>query len=211
MTKDQKSASKQPPVAPPLEILSAPSLAENPVSGAGQLQPVEVDELGSAHKEFAGFHQGYVSSFISLADTKASWVFALASGAILYFLALDAAREQLLKPSWSAEFLLLGIPLLFLGLSSLSAFLVIVPRLPNTGEGFVFYGAVAKWKSAESYINALSKKREAELTSLRLHHTYDLSRICIRKYGWLRKSMWFGVLGLLSAVAPLLMLKANGS
>lgn len=188
---DTPSASAVPP-----EIEGAPSIAV-PVTGQGEIVSTDAPQLDESHRSFAEFHQGYVSAYIQFADTKAAWVFAVASGLLAYVFGNDELRALMFLPAWNLPFILLIGTILLLALSAVLSFLVISPRLPTSGEGVVFFSAVARKSSADSYVREIASMNDPALTEARLKHSYDISRVCARKYGHLRWAFWTGVLGLI--------------
>ena len=203
MTQEQQSRSL-PIESPAEEIANAPSLGV-PEHDRPELSARPVPNLTDAHTEFATFHEGYVGRYIALADTKASWAFAIASGVLAYLLSKSTLRAQLLDPEWTSHFMILLGPLALLSASAICSLLVITPRLSNSGEGLVFWGAVSKWPDSTRYVEEVGRRSEAQLTELRLRHCFDLSKLCARKYEYLRKGIVLGVAGLVSALGPVML------
>ena len=100
--------------------------------------------------------------------------------------------------------MLLGAALWFLTIAAIFAFATIVPRLTSSGDGVVFFGAVAARSSAREYRTAVIMLSEGELADARLVHCYDLARVCQRKYDALRRAMWCLLPGITAAVCALL-------
>jgi len=163
----------------------------------------EHNRLHEHHKEFSEFHEGYVSRYISLADTKASWIFALTS-ALLVFMATDDDLAQVyiaIKGDWLGVLILLVIFTL-LALGGIFSFLVIAPNLRSwSGESLVFFASVAKQKDSETYIDKIAQLDDHQMTDIRLQHCYDISKVCARKYKCLRCAIWFGAIGAFLLVA----------
>lgn len=184
----------------PTEITAAPVISTpSPQSSSGDVTLSEAPTLKSEHGEFAAFHQGYVWSAISLADTKAAWSFAVCAGMIAYLLARAPIQSLVLSLPWTAASLLFAAALFCLGAGALFAFLVIVPRLGASPEGLVYFGAVARRHAAETYVFDVGRSTPDALTRARLTHTFDTSRIADRKYRHLRASMWSALAGLTCA------------
>lgn len=197
MNEAQQPVEKASPVQIPPQIQAAPQIpraAEATEGVAADATPSLSDEHGA----FADFHSGYVSSYIQFADTKAAWAFAVATGALAYVLGNDHFRLAMLGQdwSWNSGSLLYVATAGLLVISAFFSFLVIVPRLGTSGEGIVYFGAVAKRKSAFDYVRDVASKRESDLTEARLKHSYDLSKVCARKYAQLRRAILIGVPGL---------------
>ena len=189
----------------PKKIKDVPKIG-NP-SNMGEIKHSQLASLSEHHKEFAEFHEGYVSRYIQLADTKASWVFALAS-ALLVFMVSDNDLNAMyisLKGDVIGNGIILGIILgifALLLLSALFAFLVIAPNLRSpSGEGVVFFGTVAKYQDNNTYVTTVAKLTDQEMTKLRLKHCFDVSKVCAKKYKNLKCAIWLGATGAFLLVA----------
>jgi hypothetical protein len=203
MTQEQRRSDSTVLSQVPREILEAPTIAA-PATEIGDIVSTNTPRLEEAHGSFADFHQGYVTSYIQFADTKAAWVFAVMSGLLAYLFGKDDLRAMLFNPQWSVFFLLIVATVVLLILSAFFSFIVIAPRLSTSGEGVVFFSSVAKRISADVYVRDIASMSAAALTEARLKHSYDISRICARKYGHMRRAYWIGILALgLMAVVTL--------
>lgn len=188
------------------EISNAPSIA---VEGAEHTDGLKKSDepLHPYHVEFAGFHEDYVRHYISLADQKAGWAFAVTSSVLAYLLVHEKTLPILLKPELDAQFSLLFASSLLLGLSSSFTFWVIAPRLwVRSGEGVVFFNDVAARRDAADYVNELSKLSELDIARARLKHSYDTSKVCAAKYANLGKGILLGLVGLSNAILALSLL-----
>jgi hypothetical protein len=179
--------------------------------GKASAEGQERERISHIHTEFANFHEGYVRSYISLADTKAAVVFALASSLVAYLFTNDDFHNLLLAPTWgwqTALAYLTSFSLIFA--AALSAW-VIAPRTPHTGEGLVFFGAVRNYPTDGAYVRAVRDSSEAELTEARLRHCYDVSQVCWKKYRVLKGAIWSGVIGLILLLGTLAMNQHAGT
>lgn len=198
MTEAQQPADTTRPIQVPPEIQAAPQIpvrSETPERLVSTTDP----RLDEAHSAFAEFHAGYVGSYIGLADTKAAWTFAVASGALAYMLGDEEFRRSMLGHSltWSPTSALFFATAILLLLSAAFSFLVIVPRLSTSGEGIVYFGAVAKRSSASDYVRDIASRKAPDLAQARLKHCYDISKVCLIKYQQLKKAILFGLPGLI--------------
>lgn len=198
MTETQQPADTARPVQVPPEIQAAPQIpvhSETPVGLMSTTDP----RLDEAHSAFAEFHASYVGSYIGLADTKAAWTFAVASGGLAYMLGIDGFRQAMLGHAlaWSSTTALFLATAILLLLSAAFSFLVIVPRLSTSGEGIVYFGAVAKRSSASDYVRDIASRKAPDLAEARLKHCYDISKVCLTKYQQLKKAILFGLPGLI--------------
>jgi hypothetical protein len=138
-----------------------------------------------------------------LADTKATVVFGLASSVIAFLFARQGFHDLLFKPTptWQTGLAFFVAALLLAG-AGFAAW-TIAPRLPHTGEGLVFFGAVRCHANGYAYASAVGLEDEAGLALTRLRHCYDVSTVCWRKYISLRRALWLTVIGIAAAL-PLL-------
>jgi len=192
MTDKQGLATQSTSAQVPPEIQAAGRIS-SPSSGSPELVQTPPLQLEATHGNFAEFHQGYVSHYIELADTKASWAFAIAGGAIAYIVGNSSLQTAVHTGGW--PILILSITAISLLLvSATCSFLVIAPRLANTpGEGVVYFGAVSQRASADQYVESIAAKNESQLIEARLKHCYDISKVCTQKYEYLRKAILTGI------------------
>lgn len=203
MTDTQQQADAAIPVEVPAEIRAADRIT-GPSPGPVELVAAHTVQLDAVHTDFAQFHESYVSRYIGLADTKASWAFAIAAGAIGYMAGNDHIRATL-HTGWGPPTALYVTAAALLLTSAIFSFLVIAPRLGSySGEGLVYFGAVAQRKSADEYVSAIASQSEAQLTEARLKHCYEISGICARKYAFLGKAIVVGIPALFGLAALLL-------
>jgi Family of unknown function (DUF5706) len=161
---------------------------------------------GSKHAplaEFANFQEGYVRHYISLADTKASLLFGLASAFIAYLFSKPVFHALLFNPTCTLPSWLAWASTGLLAAGAGYAAWVIAPRLKTTGEGLVFFGAVRAHADAGAYAEAVRSAGADGLADARLRHCYDVSGVCWRKYQNLRRAICLSVAGLMGAL-PLL-------
>jgi pycsar effector protein len=161
--------------------------------------------LDTFHGEFASFEEQYIRNYIALADTKAAWTFTIASGVLAFLFSKDQVPRTLLDAQWSPSYLSLFGAAVLLILSTFYSSRVVAPRLKSpSGEGIVFFGAVARQPSADAYVSAVAAHDMRALTEARLRHCHDISRICCAKYSSLKKAIWLGLPGLVFALTYIL-------
>jgi hypothetical protein len=189
-------------------------IGSQPIGGLGitpppsspTIAPALHAELTSAHADFVSFHEEYVRHYISLADTKATAIFGAAAALLAYLFSQSKFHDLILAPAFNIEFVQVALTTFLLILSTFCASLVIAPRLAHTGEGTVFFGAVAQHSSSLKYLEHIANQNEAKLTAARIQHSYDVSRTCVQKYDMLRRAFWLGCLGIFSSFTVLLSL-----
>lgn len=189
----------------PPEINQAPRLNAAPIIEPS-IEPTSTSGLAEHHSEFAYFHEQYVRHYIQLADAKAGLCFGLVSAVLGYLFSNGEVQALILAPSFTLKFAISAIAILLLVCAGACTFAVIAPRLSSaTGEGVVFFGAVARRTSGNDYVKDVASRTLAELTALRLKHCYDTSKLCDRKYSWLKAAIWLALPGLSLALATLLL------
>lgn len=202
----QQPDSERTAVPVPSKIGQAPRLDAAPVTEPS-VEPTPTSGLEAHHGEFASFHEQYVRHYIQLADAKAGLCFGLISAVLGYLVSRDEVQAFILKPSCTAEFGVAAIAMLLLLAAAACAFAVIAPRLSSpTGEGIVFFGAVSRLVSGNAYVTEVAIRSPAELTELRLKHCFDTSKVCDRKYRFLKAAIWLALPGLGFTLLSLLLL-----
>lgn len=203
----QQAEEHQTPILLPLEIENAPGIVAPPTATA-TIEPVRASPLQPHHSEFATFHEGYIRHYIQLADAKAGVGFGIISGVLAYLLGKDAVRDVVLRPALTAKFGITVIAILFLIASTVSAFLVIAPRLSSSPRdaGLVFFGDVAGRASGDEYVSEIASRSKPDLIAARLRHCFDVARVCTRKYALLKKSIWLALPGITLALVALVIL-----
>jgi hypothetical protein len=199
---EDRKRSTPPKLSPALE--AAPRL-EPPVVTEPEVAPSKTDKLGKEHSDFATFHEGYIRHYITLADTKAGVIFALAAGIIGYLLNDDEIQATILAPSCSSEFVVPVLALASLGIVAALTFFVVAPRLSApSDEGLVFFGAVAKKTSSDDFLSEIGASSDEQLIEARLKHCYDTATVCSQKYELLKAAIWLTPISLLFALFTLL-------
>ena len=153
-------------------------------------------DLGPAHAAFAEFQEDYVRHYVSLADTKATIILGLVTTFLTYLTGREKFGDLVLHPGHNWQWPIADVAVALLVGSAVAAFSVIVPRTARGGERIVYFDTVAKYPSRRDYMDDVCRRSDGELASVRLSHCYDVSRICARKYWWLRWAVWLGVIGI---------------
>jgi hypothetical protein len=141
---------------------------------------------------------------MQLADAKAAVFMAITSGAIAYIVGhyglawvnLEHIRLHLILLPVSTGLLTFGAG---------SAFSVIVPRIGDA-NGIIHFRAVAKRTSAKQFASDVLGTSESEMFEEQMAYCYELARICARKYRWLDRSLFAGVLGYAAFLVTLVFL-----
>ena len=153
--------------------------------------------IGSHHKDFAEHYEAYIRSYISLADSKATWIFSLSSGVILFFANSTGDNSGKSIIALNNIDKIGSLALLMLAICSALSFLVILPRLSSQSkESIIFFNSVALRHNAQRYIDDVENYSSEDLIKARLGHLYDVSHVCRSKYVLLRYAMYCGSSGL---------------
>jgi len=190
---------------PPHDTEASLALPQDDHSSADGLERRDILSNPDAAISFANFHEQYVGKYIQLADSKASFVFAFATGISAYLLTSKNILEIVIRPSLSLPFFIWSTIIVLLALSAAFAFFVIFPRQSTSSGDLVFWKSVASFNSAEEYVRSFSNVESSEIAHQRLKHCYDLSKICVTKYELLRRSMLAGVTGITGVCVSLLL------
>lgn len=151
------------------------------------------------HFSFLSLVHSYLWSAVTLADQKAGFLFA-SSSAFLGYLMSDGILRQMRSPSslwlqWSA------VASLILLLTSIGlAINVVMPRLGGSKEGLIYFRAIACRKMREHYVFDLLSSTQGSLNTALAQHSYELSKICTRKYQYLRIGIWVGLSGFVAGL-----------
>jgi hypothetical protein len=172
--------------------------AETPSMQAKPTQQLDSLPFTNAIKEF-------ILETIKLADDKAKAVFAV-SGALLVYLFNGGGwprPDKLPNSSDIAELtrlVALCMAMFALIVSSLYSLAVLLPRMTTNFKGLVFFGSIAAWPSAKSYSDELARNDSTSLQRESAMHNYEISKVTLKKYKALNRSLvWMG-LGVLATL-----------
>lgn len=158
--------------------------------------------LSTTHETLPKFQEQYISKYIALADTKAMWTFAAASGTLLYLSNKINISNIDFKDFGSLIALtIMALIILSLIYACYTAFRTIRPNTAtNNTDNLIFFGAVAKFPTAEKYIEAVRATSEEQLFEKRLTHCHDLAKVCTAKYQYLKRSQFAAFFGIMAVV-----------
>jgi hypothetical protein len=91
-----------------------------------------------------------------------------------------------------------------LSVTAICALSVLIPRLPGSRRGYVFWEAIAEFPAARHYSDDLSTLSAATLAQQKAEHCHELAIVCRRKYQWLRWTSQILLVSLLCSVVILL-------
>ncbi len=191
------------------ESIPAPTSA----ASATESTAVATPEPGSGstnidHRlKFAEETHQYIREYIRLADQKATFFFT-GGTALLAFLYNKGVSTHWLKPlmTWNILDVTAFLAMAALSFAILASLLVVIPRTPGSLRGYLFWEAIAEFESARAYADDLSQMSSASLFQIKTEHSYELARVCRRKYKLLRLALRVGAVGLGAALAVFLLL-----
>lgn len=144
---------------------------------------------------FANDVHAYLRQNITWADQKAAFMFAGASGFLAYLNAHQAFAFVRGRAPFSYPDVLLVAAAVCLMIAATASFITYWPRTKGMRAGLVFWGAIAKNESAGAYVERVKDKTADELAAAKLEHSYELAKICDRKFRWADIAVRFGVVG----------------
>lgn len=162
-----------------------------------------VDSVGS---RFAHHVHVYLQDLIRLADQKATFFFA-GGTALLAFL-YNSGVLMYLNGSpleWNLVDIIRFVATVSMIVSVFAAMVVVVPRTHGSRRGFIFWGAISEFLSAEKYANELSSLDEKQVAQEFATHSFELANICVQKYKRLQVSVISGLIGVIALFLLLLM------
>lgn len=154
-------------------------------------------------RRFVDETHSYIREYIRNADQKAIFFFSAAS-AINAFLHHEGVTARWRLGPWSAIVAVDLLAMLCLAACSLVAIGVVVPRLPGSRRGLLYFGAIAEHESPSAYSSVVLTASPDELLEEKAKHVHTLASICTRKYRWLWASVWLGVAGVAGALVAVL-------
>jgi hypothetical protein len=147
----------------------------------------------------------YVRHYIALADQKAAFVFTASTAMLAYLYGQGAlALWQSGLGEWGLWSVVAGGSTLLLGVAALCAGVAVWPRLAGKTDGLVYWKAVAAHSSADEYYGNVRACSDEDLARERLAHTFELARVCDRKYRWVSGSIRASIIGFGAAVLLIL-------
>ena len=177
-----------------------------------EMQPTTAGRVGprtglDARGDFTTFAHRYIRDYINLADQKAT-LFFTGGTALLAFMYNKNVSERWLKPpmEWNILDTVAFLAMAALALGAFLALLVVIPRMPGSRRGFLFWEAIAEYKSGRDYSDDLGLLSSPSLVQVKAEHCYDLAVVCRRKYRMLRCALWTGAVGLAGALFVFLFL-----
>jgi hypothetical protein len=196
-------------VPPTLEQQSLPIPLPSDPGRERSISPVSATTEGDveSRSRFIGFVHEYVRDNIRLADQKATFFFTAATALVAFLYQNDVSGRWLKTPmDWNLLDVVAFLAMMGLAAGAFLALLVIIPRTPGSRRGFIFWEAIAEYSSGRDYSGELSALSPASLFQIKAEHTFELAKVCRRKYKMLRYALWTGAVGLVAALIVFLFL-----
>lgn len=149
---------------------------------------------------FADFHDEYLARNIQLADSKAGVIATAVAGTMGLLLSQEQFRRALREAAFSADWWLSRTTVGALGLAFLLAFFVIAPRTAKSKDHPVDFEQVAEFPDAHAFLADLQRRGADGITECRIANCFDIARVCVQKYTFLRRALFFAALGALLTV-----------
>lgn len=153
---------------------------------------------------FANDVHGYLRQNITWADQKAAFMFAGAAGFLAYLNSRKAFGFLRGDVRFEWPHVILAAAAVCLLITAFGAFVTYWPRVKGLRAGLVFWGAIARNESSGAYVERVLDKTAVDLTTAKLEHSYELAKICERKFRWADAATRFGIAGFAFAIVYLL-------
>lgn len=160
----------------------------------------------AALKEVCVSIRDYISSYISLADTKAGILIGIYSALISLGIAKGPKIYEVAFKQWG---MLEYVSLAFLGSFVFGIVLCLKVVWPKTStskkQGFVSWVHISNYEKVDNYLKGFLSATEAQIHTQIAELNYDLSIICKKKYELLSLAFKAGVAGSVLLAAVLLL------
>lgn len=195
------------PVSAPLGVLDAEVVEPTPSSAHGAAVTTSVGTSRNIYvRAFVDDVHKYIREQIKNADTKAAFFFGAAT-AVLIFLHNFGASSRWLKPpqTWNLLDTVTFLGVLALASGALTAAWTVIPRLPGSKRGLLYFNAIAEHESPAEYAGEVLRATEQSLLNEKARHCHILAGVCRDKYRCLYVSLWLSLVGLGCAFAFLVL------
>lgn len=136
--------------------------------------------------ELAGRTQDHLNKYIAAADQKAS---ILLTGQLAFLgLTATAAKDLINTNGGSLYWLSIGTAVAGIAAAFL-AIVVIYPRTPSPEKGFIFWGNITEYDSAEDFQDAFEGLSDSDIDREVVTQNYMLAKVADKKYKYLRWSL----------------------
>jgi hypothetical protein len=212
----EAQASLPVPAGAATQSIPTPEPAANvDAASAEQPRPAQADQGSAspdARSRFAEESHQYVSDHIKLADQKAAFFFTAATALLAFLYQNRVSQVWLKKPlmQWNVLDISAFLSMAALAVGALFALFVLMPRLPGSRRGYVFWEAIAEYQSARQYSDDLSTLSQSTFAQQKAEHTHELAIVCRAKYRHLRSAFFVLAIGLFFSIIVLLSFLPQG-
>lgn len=150
----------------------------------------------------------YIRQYIQAADQKATFYFAFFAAIIAYSDSSGILKLWISNIStWRLKETLSFISSVLLVLSAFGCLWVVKPRLTGSKRGLIFFKAISEFESQNEFFREMASSSAYKIYEEKIKHTYEIARVCSKKYHILGISLWAGGVGF--ALLVLLMVFAS--
>ena len=147
----------------------------------------------------------YIREQIRNADRKAVFFFGSTTAVIAFLYSVEASNRWLKPPqTWNLMDAVTFLGMLGIAAAALSAAWTVVPRLPGSKRGLLYFNAIAEHGSPAEYATEVLGATQQALVNEKAKHCYVLAGVCRAKYRCLRAALWLSFVGLVCTFAFLL-------
>ena len=190
----------------PLGVLDTEVPEPTPPSSTSAVAEVSMESDQNPYApQFVDDVHVYIREHIRNADRKAAFFFGSMT-AVLAFLYSVEASARWLKPlhTWNPMDAVTFLGMLAVAAAALLAAWAVVPRLPGSKRGLLYFNAIAEHASSVEYAAKVLGTSEQVLINQKAEHCYVLAGVCRAKYRCLCASLWLSFVGLLCTFVFLL-------
>ncbi|MEP6653196.1 MAG: Pycsar system effector family protein [Myxococcales bacterium] len=196
--------------------IDLPVIAEHPVdkflvAPAASLDANAVPDVAPSadgHLKLAEEIHQYVREYIRNADQKATFAFAAATAGLAFLNGRGGVSRWFKAPdTWTLIDGLAFAAMAGLAVAAAVLLAVVLPRLKRSGPGIVFFNSIAEHKSASEYAAEVVRHTPGDVVDIKLHHAYDLAKVCRAKYRTLVVGFWIGGIGAMATLLYLLLVR----
>lgn len=196
------------PVAASVGALHTETTEQSPTSAPVNTTVAEVSMENGQNAyapRFIDDVHDYIREHIRNADRKAAFFFG-STTAVLAFLHSVEASTRWLQPvhAWNLMDAVTFFGMLGIALAALSAAWTVVPRLPGSRRGLLYFNAIAEHASPAHYAVEVLATSQQVLVNEKAMHCHVLASVCRTKFRCLRVSLWLSFSGLVCTFAYLL-------
>ena len=182
----------------PLGVLDTEVPEPTPPSAPSVLAEVSMESDQNAYApQFVDDVHGYIREHIRNADRKATFFFGSMT-AVLAFLYSVGASARWLKPihTWNPMDAVTFLGMVGISAAAILAAWAVVPRLPGSKRGLLYFNAIAEHPSPVEYAARVLGTSEKVLINEKAQHCHVLAGVCRAKYRCLGASLWLSFVGL---------------